>query len=497
MKVLLVYPKFPDTFWSFKHALKFVRKKASSPPLGLLTIAGMLPEDWDKKLVDLNVQKLRETNLKWADYVFISAMTVQRESAKEVIRLCNKNGVKVVAGGPLFTTEHADFEGVDHFVLNEAEITLEKFLKDLEAGDPDSYYATDEFADLKKTPAPLWSLINFNKYATMAIQFTRGCPFNCDFCNVTALLGHRVRLKTSAQIISELDALYKNGWRSGVFFVDDNFIGNKKVLKNDLLPALIKWRQDKPGVYFHTETSINLADDSELMDMMAAAGFNQVFIGIETPDESNLQECSKQQNLNRDMVADVKKIQRAGMQVQGGFIVGFDHDTPSTFKRLVEFIQKSGIATAMVGILQAPIGTLLYERMQKAGRLINTISGDNVNGSTNIITRMNIDVLKKSYRKLLDQIYSPEFYYQRVITLLKEYNRQVIKPHMNFDKVWRNLVAFTESIIKLGIFGKERKYYWHLFFWTLFKKPELFSLAITYSIYGFHFRKVCELHVSE
>jgi len=336
MKILLVYPKFPDTFWSFKHALKFIHRKASSPPLGLLTIASMLPAKWEKKLVDMNCRQLKDKDLKWADFVFISAMTVQRESAKELIRRCNETGVKVVAGGPLFTIEYEEFKGVDHFILNEAEITLVKFLKDLEAGQPEKIYITDKYADIQKTPPPMWDLVKSRDYTTMAMQYSRGCPFNCDFCNVTALLGHRMRVKTSAQIVTELNMLYKNGWRSGIFFVDDNLIGNKKVLKNDLLPALIEWRKDKSGIYFHTEVSINLADDSELMELMVKAGFNQVFIGIETPDETNLEECSKRQTLNRDMVADVRKIQRAGMQVQGGFIVGFDHDSPSTFQHLLD-----------------------------------------------------------------------------------------------------------------------------------------------------------------
>ena len=497
MKILLIYPKFPDTFWSFKHALKFILRKASSPPLGLLTIASMLPAEWEKKLVDMNARQLKDKDLEWADFVFISAMTVQRESVKEVIRRCNETGVKVVAGGPLFTTEYKEFEGVDHFVLNEAEITLVEFLKDLEDGRLGKIYKTDKYADIQKTPPPMWDLVRFKDYTTMAMQYSRGCPFNCDFCNVTALLGHRMRVKTSAQIVAELNMLYKSGWRSGIFFVDDNLIGNKKVLKNDLLPALIEWRKGKSGIYFHTEVSINLADDSELMELMVKAGFNQVFIGIETPDETNLEECSKHQNLNRDMVADVRKIQRAGMQVQGGFIVGFDHDSPSTFQHLLDFIQKSGIATAMVGILQAPIGTRLYERMRKAGRLIRNISGDNVNGSTNIITRMNIDILKERYRKLIRQIYSPELYYHRVKILLQEYRRKKIKPHINFDKIWRNLIALIRSTFQLGIFGKERKYYWKLLFWTLFNKPELLALAITYSIYGYHFRMVSEQHVTE
>ena len=496
MKILLVYPKFPDTFWSFKHALKFIRKKASSPPLGLLTIASLLPGDWQLKLIDMNVSHLKDKHLLWADMVFISGMTIQRDSARQVISRCNASGVTVVAGGPLFTTEYRDFSGVDHFILNEAEITLKEFLVDLANGTPRSIYKTASFANIQNTPSPMWKLINFNDYATMAVQYSRGCPFNCDFCNVTALLGHRMRLKTSTQMIAELDQLYAMGWRGGIFFVDDNLIGNKSTLKRELLPALITWRKDKKGITFNTEASINLADDPDLLHQMVAAGFNQVFIGIETPVSENLEECSKRQNLNRDMVADVKKIQRAGMQVQGGFIVGFDNDTPSTFKRLLDFIQNTGIATAMVGILQAPIGTLLYERMQKAGRLIKDFSGDNVNGTTNIITRMQIDVLKDRYRGLMDKLYSPKYYYQRVKVLLREYAIQNVKVDFNLQKIWQNLRALVSSMLKLGVLGKERKYYWDLFFWTLVRKPRAFSLAITYAIYGYHFRIMNETHIT-
>jgi len=496
MNILLVYPEFPDTFWSFKHALKFVHKKASSPPLGLLTIAGMLPEEWKLRLVDMNVRRLDDPDICWADFVFLSAMTIQRDSCRDVIARCNQLGTKIVAGGPLFTTERENFKGIDHFVLNEAEITLPDFIEDINKGNPKEVYETDNHPEIKQSPLPRWDLINFRDYAAMAIQYSRGCPFNCDFCNVTALLGHRMRVKSADQIIQELDGLYEQGWRSGIFFVDDNLIGNKKVLKEDLLPALIDWRKNKHGISFHTEVSINLADDDELMNLMARAGFNQVFIGIETPDETNLAECSKRQNLNRDMVADVKKIQQAGMRVQGGFIIGFDNDSPSTFQRLTDFIQQSGIVTAMVGILQAPIGTILYERMEKAGRLIKNFSGDNVDGSTNIIPKMNIDVLKDNYRKLIRSIYSPELYYKRVMVLLREYKLPDIKSHINFDKFWRNLVALIRSIFQLGVFGKERRHYWKLLFWTLFRKPKLLPLAITYSVYGFHFRKISEQHVA-
>ena len=375
MKVLLLYPEFPDTFWSFKHALKFIRKRASVPPLGLLTVAAMLPPSWEKRLVDLNVRKLTDKHLRWADLVFISAMIVQRESVKALIARCRAAGKTIVAGGPLFTSEYSQFPGVDHFVLNEAEVTLPEFLRDLEQGCARRVYAPAEFPDIRQTPAPLWELAELRRYASMCIQYSRGCPFDCEFCDVTVRFGHRPRTKTAAQIIAELDSLHRLGWRGPVFFVDDNLIGNKRALKTELLPALIDWQEGRRGVPLYTEASINLADDEELMHLMAEAGFDMVFIGIETPDESSLAECNKRQNQHRDLVADVKRIQRAGLQVQGGFIVGFDSDTPTIFHRQIEFIQKSGIVTAMVGLLNALPDTKLYARLKREGRLLGPEHG--------------------------------------------------------------------------------------------------------------------------
>ncbi|MBA7668042.1 Hopanoid C-2 methylase [subsurface metagenome] len=325
----------------------------------------------------------------------------------------------------------------------------------------------------------------------MSIQFSRGCPFNCDFCNVTALLGHRPRIKSAEQIISELDALYDRGWRGGVFFVDDNFIGNKKSLKNELLPALIEWQKTKKSITFNTEASINLADDKPLMNLMVAAGFDQVFIGIETPDEGSLAECNKGQNKNRNLVEDVKILQRAGLQVQGGFIVGFDNDTPSIFQRQIDFIQKSGIVTAMVGLLQAPLGTRLYERLKQEGRLSGPLTGDNVDGTTNIIPIMNLDTLREGYKDILANIYSPEHYYKRLKTFLREYKAPKIKTSLDFQR----FLALFRSAYHLGIIGKERFHYWKLLIWTHFRRPKLVPLAITLAIYGHHFRKVYEQHL--
>ena len=491
MNILLVYPEFPDTFWSFKHALRFIRKKAGAPPLGLLTVAAMLPAAWEKRLVDLNAIGLSQRDLLWADYVFISAMVVQRDAARALIARCKEAGVKVVAGGPLFTMEYAEFPEVDHFVLNEAELTLPPFLSDLANGCARHLYTTTEYPDIRQTPAPLWQLADLKQYETVSIQFSRGCPFNCNFCNVTALLGHRPRTKTAPQIIAELDSLYALGWRKGVFFVDDNFIGNKRQLKAEILPALITWRKGKIGMPFNTEASINLADDPELMTLMTQAGFETVFVGIETPNEDSLAECSKTQNKGRDLVDSVKRLQRAGLQVQGGFIVGFDNDTPAIFQQQIDFIQQSGIVTAMVGLLQAPPGTRLYARMQEEDRLVDEMSGDNVDGSTNIIPKMGLAPLRAGYRQLLAHIYAPQFYYERVLTFLREYH----PPKIRTSPDPQYLLALGRSIYQLGIRAKGRVHYWKVFFWTLFRRPRLFPLAITLAVYGFHFQEVIALHV--
>jgi radical SAM superfamily enzyme YgiQ (UPF0313 family) len=273
--------------------------------------------------------------------------------------------------------------------------------------------------------------------------------------------------------------------------VDDNLIGNKAYLKGHLLPALIEWRKDKKGVLFSTEVSINLADDEQLMHLMVDAGFNTVFIGIETPDEDSLAECSKKQNMNRDLVEDVKRMQRAGLQVHGGFIVGFDNDTPGIFQRQIDFIQKSGIVTAMVGLLQAPPGTRLHERLKQAGRLLEQMSGDNVDGTTNIVPVMNLDTLREGYKHVLRRIYSPRPYYQRVKTFLREYQPPKLTPPWDFEYV----LAFIRSVCHLGIIGKERFHYWHLLWWTLFRRPRSFPLAMALAVYGYHLRRICELHV--
>jgi len=487
MHVLLVYPRFPDTFWSFRHALRFISKRASLPPLGLITVASMLPDDWELKLVDMNVTNLRRRHLEWADYALISAMMVQRDSAEEVIERCHAHGVRTVAGGPLFTSLPEEFPQVDHLVLGEGEVTIKPFLEDLRTGNPKRVYEAERFPELAETPPPRWDLLNLKHYSDMSVQYSRGCPYDCEFCDITTLFGHRPRTKSAEQIVAELDGLHEVGWRGGVFFVDDNFIGNRRKLKQEILPALADWRVGKRGFRFHTEVSINLADDPDLMDMMVEAGFDTVFVGIETPDEDALKECNKFQNQGRDLVASVKTLQRAGLQVQGGFIVGFDSDTPGIFQRQIEFIQRSGIVTAMVGLLQVLPGTKLHTRMADEGRLLNEASGNNTDASLNFLPKMDPEVLRRGYRNLVQQLYSPKVYYERVRTFLREYKKpQVIQRKLG----WNYIAAFFRSIWVLGVVGSERFEYWKLLLWTLFRRPSLFVDAVTLAIYGYHFRKV-------
>lgn len=492
MNILLVYPEYPDTFWSFSYALKFISKKAAYPPLGLLTVAAMLPPEWHKRLMDMNVHKLKDKDLLWADYVFISAMSIQKESVKVVLARCRELGVKVVAGGPLFSNDHEEFEDVDHLVINEAEITLQPFLNDVREGKQKHLYASDEKADMTKTPIPLWELIDMRHYSSMNIQYSRGCPFDCDFCNITSLFGRVPRTKDSSQLIAELDKIYSLGWREGVFFVDDNFIGNKKKLKEKILPSLIQWMEErKRPFYFSTEASINLADDDELMRMMAQAEFITVFVGIETPHEESLLGCDKAQNRNRDLIASVKKIQDFGLEVQAGFIVGFDQDPASIFDKMIAFIQESGIVTAMVGLLNAPRGTRLYERLITENRLLKTSTGDNTDLSMNFIPKMSYENLIDGYRHIIETIYSPKHYYARVKQFMRDFKPMQQKVVQMRYSYWK---AGLKSVFILGLFGRERCYYWRLVFWSLFRKPRLLPMAITFSIYGFHFRKIFERH---
>ena len=489
--ILLIYPKHTKTFWGFENVMKILGKKAAYPPLGLLTISSMLPGHWNKKLVDINTDNLNSSDIIWADFVFISGMIVQKESALKIIERVKQFNKPVVAGGPLFTTGSEDFPLVDHFFLGEAEYTLNDFIKDVEENTLKKVYQAADFPALSSVPVPDWNLINIFRYHSMSLQYSRGCPFNCEFCDVVVLNGRIPRTKTKDQVIAELDALYKLGWHEGLFFVDDNLIGNKYKLKKEILPVIIEWQKSKKYPFtLNTQVSINLTDDEELIKLMVDAGFTTVFIGIETPDEKSLEECAKFHNQNRDLVSAVKKLQNFGLEVQGGFIVGFDSDTPAIFQKQIEFIQRSGIVTAMVGLLTALPKTKLHKRLEDNKRIIKESSANNTLFSTlNFIPKMDKKILFSGYTRILETIYNPKDYYERIKTFLREFKpakKSVARRGIQKFEVR----ALFGSVWLLGIRGQGRKYFWNLLFWVILKYPGLFHYAISHSLAGIHLRTV-------
>ena len=489
--ILLVYPQHTKTFWGFENVMKVLGKKAAYPPLGILTIASMLPGHWNKKLVDLNTDILNNSDIIWADFVFIGGMIVQKESVLKVIERVQHLNKPVVAGGPLFTTGAEDFTFVDHLFLGEAEDTIKDFIKDVEENTLKKVYQAADFPDLSRVPVPDWSLINPFKYHSMSLQYSRGCPFNCEFCDIVVLNGRTPRTKTKEQVIAELDAIYKLGWHEAVFFVDDNLIGNKHKLKTEILPAIIEWQKSKKYPFtLNTQVSINLTDDDEMIKLMVDAGFNTVFIGIETPDEKSLEECAKFQNQNRDLVSGIKKLQNFGLEVQGGFIVGFDSDTPAIFQKQIEFIQKSGIVTAMVGLLTALPKTRLHKRLEENKRIVKESSANNTVFSTlNFIPKMDKKILFSGYTRILETIYNPKDYYERIKTFLREF--KPVKKNVARKRIQKfELRAFFGSIWLLGIKGSGKIHFWSLLFWVALKYPGHFHQAISSSLAGLHLRTV-------
>jgi radical SAM superfamily enzyme YgiQ (UPF0313 family) len=488
MKVLLVYPIFPDTYWSFRHALSFEGKKAAFPPLGLLTVAAMLPADWERRLVDMNVERLSETDIEWADIVFLSAMIVQRESLEEVVRLCKKLGKKVAVGGPYVSTSAEHLADADYIFVGESEETLPEFIVDLKLGSTKHLYEAPERPSLLETPVPDFSLIDLNNYSAMNVQYSRGCPFQCEFCDIIEIYGRVPRTKSNAQMLGELDALKKAGWRGLVFIVDDNFIGNKKNVRK-FLPDLVEWSKENAYPFsFITEASVNLAEDDALLRQMQDAGFRRVFLGIETPVEESLKEAQKGQNTRRDLLESVQKIQSYGMEIMAGFIVGFDNDPDDIFERQMQFIHESAIPLAMVGLLAALPDTQLWRRLEKEGRLLQESTGNNTDCSLNFVPKMNETRLVEGYKTILRNIYSSREYYKRALDCLARFKQNRIEPRRT--DLFNDLKAFTKLIMTLGVRDSDRLQFWNYLYRLVRFYPRDFAHGMTLAAMGYHFRKI-------
>ncbi|MDR3751359.1 MAG: B12-binding domain-containing radical SAM protein [Terracidiphilus sp.] len=489
MNALLIYPEFPETYWSFKHALKFLGKRAAQPPLGLMTVATLLPDTWKKRLVDTNVEQLRDRDLAWADVVLLSGMHIQRDSLLAIVERCRARGLRTVVGGPIASSLPAAELKVDHVVIGEAEALIRELARDLEQGTAKPIYQAAERPEMSTSPLPDLSLIKMNRYSTMAVQYSRGCPFNCEFCDIIEIYGRRPRTKAVAQVLAELDQLRAAGWREAVFIVDDNFIGNKARAK-ELCVALAEWRsQYKTSFDFNTEASLNLADDPELMQLMKDAGFVSVFLGIETPDESGLIASNKLQNTRRSLLESVATIQSYGMQVMGGFILGFDTDRDDIFDRMVEFIQKSGIPIAMVGLLQAMPGTQLFRRLWREGRILDEGHGDNTDDKLNFLPNMDATKLIEGYRSVLKQIYSSAAYYERVKLYLSRTHPRSAEQTSRQQWLTRgNVRAFVTSIVRQGIFSRQRWSYWKFLATVATRYRHCVGAAMTLAVMGYHFQ---------
>jgi len=482
LRVLLLYPKFPETFWSFRHALPFLGKRSAYPPLGLLTVSAFLPPHWERRLVDLNVEELRDKDLAWADVAFLSAMLVQSPSLSDLIARCRTSGVRTVVGGPITSAAHDAYRGADHIVQGEAEGIVGDLVRELESGRGRPFYSSTGWTDMARVPPPDWHLARMRRYSAMPVQYSRGCPFSCEFCDIIELFGRTPRTKTAGQVLREFDRLHELGWRGSVFIVDDNFVGNKKAIKA-LLPRLADW-MDSHGDPFalFTQASINMADDEELLALMRAARFNKVFVGIETPVKESHRAAGKYQNVNTDLLGSVRRIQECGMEVMGGFILGFDQDPPEIFERQIAFIKEAAIPISMVGLLTALPNTRLWRRLSGEGRILRQSLGDNTAALLNFIPRMDAETLLAGYREVMASLYNPKEYFERARLLLSR-----LGPSSKGRRTISDYLAMVRSFVRQGIFSGYRMAYWRFLGTTLFRTRRHLGLAVTLAIMGHHF----------
>lgn len=476
MRVLLLYPLFPQSFWSFEKAITLIGRKAFLPPLGLITVAAILPQDWEFRLVDRNVSKLSEADWDWADLVILSAMIVQKPDLLDQIREAKRRGKKVAVGGPYPTSvpEECEATGADYLILDEGELTLPMFVEAIARGEQSGTFRTTEKPDVTITPAPRYDLLEMNAYAMMSVQFSRGCPFQCEFCDIIVLYGRKPRTKEPAQLIAELDRLFELGWRGTVFMVDDNFIGNKRNV-NRLLAELQPWMAEKGYPFtFNTEASVDLAQDQALMDAMVACNFGSVFVGIETPDEDSLAVTKKFQNTRDPLSESIYKIQSSGIRVMAGFIVGFDGEKKGAGDRVVAFAEKAAIPLALFSMLQALPNTALSHRLKRENRLLDT-SGD-INQTTllNFVPTRPIEDIAREYVDGFYQLYDPQNFLARTYRCYRilgqaNYPKKERKAKKPFDPMF--IKAAAVLFWKQGIVRKTRWTFWPYLFQMIRHNP--------------------------
>jgi radical SAM superfamily enzyme YgiQ (UPF0313 family) len=496
MRVLLLYPRFPKSFWSFEKALALVGRKAMLPPLGLITVAAILPQTWEFKLVDRNVRAVTEAEWEWADLVILSAMIVQKEDFLAQIQAAKQRGKRVAVGGPYATAlpEEAATAGADYMILDEGEITLPMFVEAIEQGETEGVFraANGEKPDVTTTPIPRFDLLEMDAYDNMSVQFSRGCPFQCEFCDIIVLYGRKPRTKTPQQMIAELERLYELGWRRPIFMVDDNFIGNKRNVKL-LLKELKVWMVERNYPFrFNTEASVDLAQDPELMELMVDCNFNAVFLGIETPDEDSLTVTKKFQNTRDSLSEAVDAITRAGLRVMAGFIIGFDGEKSGAGRRIVNFVEKTAIPTALFSMLQALPDTALWKRLEKEGRLRGKSANINQTTLMNFVPTRPLEEIAHEYIEAFWELYDPERFMGRAyrhFLIMKAPDH----PTGAREISWVNIRALLIVAWRQGFVRKTRWQFWRNLFGILRHNPKMWDSYLTVCAHNEHFMEYREI----
>ncbi|MGC1196433.1 MAG: B12-binding domain-containing radical SAM protein [Geitlerinemataceae cyanobacterium] len=474
MNVLLLYPRFPKSFWSFEKTLELLDRKAMLPPLGLITVAALLPQEWNFKLADRNIRDVTEAEWNWADVVILSAMIVQKEDLLYLIREAKRRNKPVAVGGPYPTSipDDALTAGADYLILDEGEITLPLFVEAIERGETSGTFRSDGVKpDVTNTPIPRFDLLEFDAYSEMSVQFSRGCPFQCEFCDIIVLYGRKPRTKTPEQLLAELDRLYELGWRRSIFMVDDNFIGNKRNVKL-FLKELQPWMVEHHYPFsFATEASVDLAKDQELMDSMVACNFGAVFLGIETPDEESLKLTQKFQNTRDSLSESVKSIARSGLRVMAGFIIGFDGEKPGAGRRVVQFVEQTTIPTAIFSMLQALPDTALWHRLEKEGRLRSKSANINQTTLMNFVPTRSIEEIAREFIDAFWELYEPKKFLDRTyrhFLLLGEATYPKKGKSSQKKMNWVAVRALATVAWRQGILRETRWQFWRNL-WNLYR----------------------------